>query len=363
MLSNISVSQLRNFDRLELSFRPGVVVFTGANGAGKTTILDAIHILSTARPFSTNNIRSVIQSSKEDCTVVGEVKKAASGKVIGISRNRQGAGQAKIAGVSVKSLSELALELPCILLSANVLAALWEGPEARRKVIDQLMFHVEQQSFPRYARNYSRAIKQRNASLRHGILTASDSWLEAIVESGEAITSMRAQGVSELEAELRLLVADMAVSLPDWHITFQQGWPKGSSLESALMASIDKDKARGFTSVGPHRADLVVHSAHGLASDVFSRGQMKVFMAALRLAQGRLQSRKLGQELVFLVDDVSAELDDGHAESVFQVLAASEQQVFATMVDTHRLRRTGLTNVSDVFHVEQLGTARRISAG
>ena len=362
MLSSLSINQLRNFESLELPLAPGVTVFTGANGAGKTTILDAVHIISTGRPFSTTSIKSVIQSTKEECTVVGEVRKGDATKLIGVSRNRRGAGQAKIAGTHVKSLSELAIELPCVLLTSNVLSALWEGPEARRKVVDQLMFHVEQQRFVSHANNYARAIKQRNAALRHGILEASDSWLEAIIESGEAVTAMRGEGVQALAVELRSLLDEMNVFLPDWQLTFQQGWSADKGLEQALASVKDKDVQRGFTSVGPHRADLVVSTVHGLASDAFSRGQMKVFMAALKLAQGRLQCRQSDTSPIFLVDDVAAELDDTHAEAVFRVLDEGQQQVLATMVDTHQLRRASLKSLSGVFHVEHSGSATLIAA-
>ena len=362
MLSSLSINQLRNFEFLELSLAPGMTVFTGANGAGKTTILDAVHFISTGRPFSTTNIKSIIQSTKDECMVVGEVRKGDTSKIVGVSRNRRGAGQAKIAGSHVRSLSELAIELPCVLLTASVLSALWEGPEARRKVVDQLMFHVEQQRFTFHANNYARAIKQRNAALRRGILEAGDSWLEAIVESGEAVTTMRCDGVEALAIELRLLLDEMNVFLPEWQLTFQQGWTDGKSLEQALFSAKDKDTQRGFTSVGPHRADLVVSTVHGLASDAFSRGQMKVFMAALKLAQGRLQCRRSDTAPIFLVDDVAAELDDTHAEAVFRVLDEGQQQVLATMVDVHHLRRASLKSLSGVFHVEHAGSATLISA-
>ena len=342
---------------LELSLSPGMTVFTGANGAGKTTILDAVHLISTGRPFSTTNIRSVIQSTKDECSVVAGIKKGVAATVVGVSRNRRGAGQAKVGGVHVKSLSQLAIELPCVLVTSNVLSALWEGPEARRRVVDQLMFHVEQRRFLSHTQNYARAIKQRNAALRHGILEASDSWVEAIVESGEVVTAMRREGVEALAGELRTLLDEMGVCLPDWQLAFHQGWHDDKGLEEALSSVKERDVQRGFTSVGPHRADLVVSTVYGLASDSFSRGQMKVFMAALKLAQGRLQCRQSDTAPIFLVDDVAAELDDIHAEAVFRVLDESQQQVLATMVDTHQLRKASLNSLSGVFHVEHSGTA------
>ena len=145
----------------------------------------------------------------------------------------------------------------------------------------------------------------------------------------------------------------MKVNFPSLRLALRSGWKEGVPFTSALESSRASDIDRGHTQVGPHRGDLSCFVVGGLANDVLSRGQMKVLMSAIRIAQGRVLEETTRRAPVYLLDDVGAELDATNARAIFSVLAAEDAQVLATMVSLNDTAQGLKRYVTDVFHVEQ----------
>ena len=335
---------------MELS--DGLSVFTGLNGAGKTSALDAVHILGTGRSFTTSQLSKAILDEQPGLQVVGHMKYGSAKSVIGIRRLRAGGGETRLSGAPVKALSELARELPLVLLNSDSLNALREGPEARRRLIDQIVFHVEH-SFISMWRRYHQALKQRNILLRKTRGGDDGAWTSEMAAVGEQVHRARERVTALLSDELSEVLASMGVDFPGMSLILRSGWAAGESLTSALSVSAQSDRQRGFTQVGPHRADLQCLLGGRLANEVLSRGQMKVLMSAMRVAQGRVLAEVAGRAPVFLLDDVGAELDSGNARAVFSVLAEKKAQVLATAVSLGDLSRWADFAPLTVFHVEQ----------
>ena len=139
-------------------------------------------------------------------------------------------------------------------------------------------------------------------------------------------------------------------------LSYLRGWDRGRELREVLDEQFERDRDRGFTQAGPHRADLRVRVRGLSADEVLSRGQQKLVVCAMKLAQGRLFSAANSQDCVFLVDDLPSELDRHHRQLLCQLLGALECQVFVSCVDVTDLDGcwNGLPNgVTKVFHVEQ----------
>ena len=326
-------------------------MFKGLNGAGKTSVLDAVHILGTGKSFTTSQLSKAIRNEQPGLQVVGRMKYGGAESVIGIRRLRAGGGETRLSGAPVKALSELARELPLVLLNADSLNALREGPEARRRLIDQMVFHVEH-SYSSSWQRYHQALKQRNILLRK-TRSGDDAWTSEMAAVGEQVHQARERVTALLSDEVSEVLASMGVGFYDMSLVLRSGWAAGESLTSALNASAQSDRQRGFTQVGPHRADLQCLLGSRPANEVLSRGQMKVLMSAMRVAQGRVLAEVTGRAPVFLLDDVGAELDGDNARAVFSVLAEKKAQMLATAVSLGDLSRWTNFAPLTVFHVEQ----------
>ena len=350
MLNQLSIENFRNIVSMSLPLSNGVTAFVGENGAGKTSILDAIHLLGTGKPFSTHRIDNVINRDAAAVQVVGHTT-SPSKVVLGVRRNRGGSGEVRIGGAPVKALSELAKAMPLVVINADALNVVREGPEGRRRFVDSFVFHVEQ-TFAQTSRRYTHALKQRNTLLRERRGIDDAVWVRDLAAAGELLVASRERAVAALSETLKTVLIDMQVSLPEWRLVQRCGWGEGRSLADALAGAAISDRQRGFTQVGPHRGD-VIFLVEGLpAHEVLSRGQMKVLMAATKLAQARVMQQATGVSPVLLVDDVAAELDAENAAGLFKNMVSDGFQVLATMVDSSGPSAWTKNTLSNVFHVE-----------
>ena len=144
MLKHITIEGVRNLAHIQVALPAGATVLFGANGSGKTSFLEAIHLLAVGRSFRTHQSKPVIQHGMAHCRVVGEVQRGRRAIVMGLEKHRDGGGKARVGGENVPSLSELALHLPLVLLDTEGLGIVTGPPEGRRRLLDGTLFHVEQ---------------------------------------------------------------------------------------------------------------------------------------------------------------------------------------------------------------------------
>lgn len=350
----MQIHSLRNIGDASLGLCPGGNFFFGMNGAGKTSVLEAAHFLSTGRSFRAGAPRTMIQHSKEACRVVGQVVTTSGDVTMGIERQRNGALKARVAGQDVTSLTQLAERLPVVLLDTESLSLLTGPPEGRRRFLDGTVFHVEQ-PFISVWRRYQRALRQRNAGLRHGTMSPDGAWLEELAGAGELLTTARRNVLERLSQHTVALAQQMSAELDALSLELRQGWDAEESLSASLARSLESDRRQGFTQVGPHRADVRVTINGRAAADVLSRGQMKVLVSAMRLAQGREVEAHGRFRPTYLIDDLLAELDVLHARKACEQLAATGSQVLMTAVDQGALLDWWVGAPARVFHVEHGG--------
>ena len=350
MLEHVSVLGVRNLARVDVDLSEGATALFGANGSGKTSFLEAIHLLGTGRSFRARHAKSIIQHSHATCRVVGQIRRGARSESVGVEKGRDAGLRARIGGENVSSMSELAQALPIVLLDTDSISLLTGAPEGRRRLLDGTLFHVEQ-GFLALWRRYIQAVRQRNGGLRHGILDADSAWRRQLAEAGELLTAYRAQMVEQLSDRLAVLAASLSGDLVDVSVQFRRGWDRSLDLAEALERSGQRDAAQGFTQVGPHRADLRVMVGDMLAADILSRGQMKLLLVALKLVQGRLIEESGPTRPLYLVDDLPAELDAAHCASVCKELGVN-RQVVLTAVDRAALEAAWQAGPLSLFHVE-----------
>ncbi len=348
----LKIHQVRNLKEVILACHPRFNLFLGENGSGKTSLLEAIHLLALGRSFRTRHSQSVINHQENHLTCFGEVLDPQGGKTaMGIEKNRQGEVKCKLDGVVCDRLSRFAQQLPLQLMTPETFKLLGAGPEERRRFLDWGVFHVEH-SFAELCQRYQRLIKQRNAALKQyrGAKTH-HAWEKELVEVGEKITFYRKQHLVGLipfieEACRYLLPAQ------DIRIHYEQGWQSDFSLEQSLAQSLAHDQRLGYTSVGPHRAELALTLGAFDAHQILSRGQQKLLICALHLAQAKQLGAHTGKQCVFLIDDLASELDMHNRQRLIALLASQGHQLFLTGVEDTPWQHICEQYEGELFHVE-----------
>ncbi len=373
-LDELSIFNVRNIESAHLKSLADVNLIHGLNGSGKTSILEALYTLSMTRSFRSRKMKTVISSGASELTVRGALIKGASfssGKSanekvnLGVRRHLDNRVLVKLGDEKIASFGQLAGVLPVQLINPDSFKLLEGGPAERRQFLDWSMFHVEHSGFFREWSRYRKALRQRNALLRHGKINDSvlSPWTLELARSGEALHQIRAEAfdaISPLFSEVCQKLVDVGHSdqsddLADLSLAYHPGWDIGSSegLYEALQAGVSRDLEQGFTRLGPHRADVKVRSGKVDASDRLSRGQIKAVVCSLKIAQSKWLFLEHGLSSVFLIDDLAAELDELRREALLAEVLSTGSQVFASAIQPHELKDRWFAEKSvKRFHVE-----------
>ena len=346
----IEVGSLRILDSVKIEFSLGVNLIVGSNGSGKSSLLEAVHILGSGRSFRAHRLRDVVTYGQSGLHVVGRtIRDDGGSETIGVEHSPDGL-RIRRGGVDVKASSELATLLPTVTVTPDTHRMVTDGADLRRRIIDKLLFHVEPTYLGHYQR-YRRALRQRNAAIRSGLGDEElGGWDAELVLTGELLTAQR---VGYLDSALPMMKAIVTklLGMPI-DIRFYRGWDSAISLAQACEHSLTHDRLRGYTQVGPHRADLRFTIDGRPLQHVLSRGETKLFVTAVSVAQVRNLTSILGHPPVVLVDDLASELDvDSRARCLVE-LNATGAQLFLTAVPGHGLE-TGDMPTGRWFHVEQ----------
>lgn len=356
-ITRLDITHLRRFGAVGLVPAPGLNLLVGDNGAGKTSVLEAIHLMGYGRSFR-GRVRDGLVRQGADALAVFVEWREAGGHVRRAGLRHAGQEwQGRLDGEPVSHLGDLCAALAVVTFEPGSHVLLTGGSEPRRRLLDWGLFHVEQ-DFLRLWRRYARALKQRNALLKAGGGDHQlDAWDRELAEAGEPLTRHRRDYLERLAPRLR---AESAALLPAGGLAsldFLPGWRQDDfPLADALLLARDRDRANGHTSVGPHRADWRIVHAGIPGREALSRGQAKLTALSLLLAQAALHAELRQEWPVVLLDDLASELDRGHQQRVLARLLASGTQVFLTGTEVPAAL-SALDTPVRLFHVEQ-GTIR-----
>lgn len=331
-VTRLAASGLRRFDQVALAPAPGINLITGENGAGKTSLLEALHLMAYGRSFRGRVRDGLVRTGAEAVEVFVEWREEASPRPRRAGLRHTGQSwQGKLDGEPVAQLGELCAALAVVSFEPGSHALVTGGGEPRRRYLDWGLFHVEQ-DFLGLWRRYSRALKQRNALLKSGAGGIQlDVWDQELASAGEPLTQRRLQYLEQLQPALQSVASELAPSLGAAMLDFQPGWRRRElSLADALLLARDRDRAMGYTSVGPHRADWRVEYAGNPHRETLSRGQAKLTALSCLLAQAEDYAARRGEWPVIALDDLASELDRNHQQRVLGRLQDSGAQVFVT---------------------------------
>jgi DNA replication and repair protein RecF len=368
-LERLEVVDFRNHDRAVVDLPAGVSVLVGANGVGKTNLLEAIGYLATLGSHRVGQDASLIRAGAASAVIRAAVRRAGRRLLVDVEL-RPGTGvRGRVNGAPVPRARDLLGVVRATVFAPEDLGLVRGDPEERRRFLDTLAT----QRLPRYhgsRQDYDRVLRQRNTLLRSagGRLPASalatlEVWDEKLAVSGAEIWSERLRLVAALtpRAELayhRLAGRDDAVDIAyvssvagpgglDHGVPDPDPAKLAQALRERLVADRGREVERGLTLSGPHRDDLSLGLRGLPARTHASHGEAWSLALALRLGSHRLLTEE-GEEPVLLMDDVFAELDRQRREHVAEAALAAEQTIVTAAVAEELPAELGAT----VFHVE-----------
>ncbi len=328
-ITRLNIQRVRNLQTVALTELQPFNVFYGQNGSGKTSILEAIHLLATGRSFRTHIPKNYIQNQAQDAIIFAQ----SATEKIGMQKLITGEQVIKVNGDNIATQGQLAKLLPLQVIDPQSTDIIDHGAKPRRQLLDWLMFHVEPDFYHAW-QYYSRALKQRNSLLktnRQISLQELEPWNQMLAQYGEMLHHQRSLVIEQWQNYFQ---DDLKHLLPDLEIQLE--YSAGFHVEQGLLHDLtqhhQRDLDRRFTEYGPHRADLRLKTALGDADVVLSRGQKKLLMMALKLSQIAML-HSCNKETVVLLDDLTAELDLTAQQRLIDRLSQLGSQVFITTLD------------------------------
>lgn len=347
-IRRLTLTNFRNYATLSLELKPGPVVLSGDNGAGKTNLLEAVSLLAPGRGLRRAPYADVAREGGDGGFALHAKLDGPEGEVdigTGIMAGEAGEGgrRVRINGAPARNADELLQWLRVMWLTPSM-DTLFTGPAGdRRRFLDRLVLAIDAAHGQR-ALAYEKAMRGRNRLLAEN--SRDGAWFEAIetqlAETGVAIAAARAELLRLLAAKIEQLPgdgpfpqADIALS---GELEAQVGTMPAVDVEEgfrrALAAGRERDRAAGRTLDGPHRSDLIVrHRPKSMPAELCSTGEQKALLVGIVLSHARLTGEISGMTPILLLDEIAAHLDAGRRAALFSILEDMNCQAFMTGTD------------------------------
>lgn len=375
MIEHIQITNLRNLSpctRLALS---KYNIFIGENGSGKTSLLEAVFLLSRGKSFRHHEPKRYITHHQKSCTIWASTTQHTLAVQKNLDERALASTVLKLDKQVVNTQSVLSYKLPTALIDPSGMTALEEGSGSRRQLLDWLVFHVKPEFYHHWL-SHQKALKQRNLLLK--TMYANQNFVERAkeVEAWDYQLVYHAHQLHQYRQAVfehwRVFFKEMITRLLPHYaaqidLSYQAGFDATADFRQLLSDRLQADVELGYTRIGAHRADvMVVFKEHQgefklkeQAVNVLSRGEKKLLIVALHLSQLQMICQSDYQYTpVVLIDDIDAELDDAAIKKVFDVLAKLSCQVFVTSlnmrsIEMMRQKIKASDDVIKMFHVKQ----------
>jgi DNA replication and repair protein RecF len=358
-VSHLSLSDFRSWAALELEFGPGVTALVGANGQGKTNVVEAVGYAATLSSHRVATDAPLVRAGCARAVVRTRVERDGRSTLVELELNPGKANRARINRSPVPRAREVLGTLRTVLFAPEDLALVRGDPAERRRFLDDLLVA----SAPRYAgvrADYERVLKQRNALLKSAFLARRaaraagssgdmptlDVWDSHLAAAGAELLGARLALVAALRPQVAEAYREVSAGQGEAELAYRSSLGSSLDVESAVARDREvltgallselrrvrpQELERGTSLVGPHRDELALSLGGLPVRGYASHGEGWSFALALRLASYALL-RADGGEPVLVLDDVFAELDTGRRQRLAELVGSAEQVLVTAAV-------------------------------
>ena len=350
-LTHLKISDFRNLVDVEIEPCASVNLVFGQNASGKTSLLESIYYLSHLRSFRTPYLTDLINHNADSLQLVADtLNQQGKPGSIGIQRSKNDL-LVRANQQTIKRVADITALFPVLAIHPDSYKLITGSPTERRAFIDWGVFHVEHGFFQAWQR-YKKALMQRNAALKSGEKKAyCQLWDKELDQAASHIDQLRSAYIGLLRPFIDQLIQQFFPA-QDIRIDYKRGWSAEQTLLGVLQRHYDGDAKRGQTQAGPHRADLMIQVDGKSAQTGISRGQQKLMVALLKLAQVQQYAHSGARHCVLLYDDLAAELDEENRMHILSVLEGMPIQLFLTAIEAEMIDLSPWSEIR-MFHVEQ----------
>ena len=333
-LNSLSVKNLRSINTFNMTFQPGVNLIYGKNGKGKTSILEAIYMLSISRSFRSHFLRNIITEGKSNIKIIGKIKDKTNSNLkieyYKLKNNRR----IKINEKAINNLSELLGVFPVTALSPDDIDIIHSNKE-KRKFFNMILCHSNK-IYLHTLQKYQHTIKQRNSLLSQKIDDSSylKVWDEKLSLLANKIWDIRRDFFNDFIPIFNSLWNQLNCN---FSANIKYDVNQALSQENyykVLIENISKDIKRGYTTTGPHRDNINLFFNDMPVKECGSQGEKKIFLIVMKISEAIYISKKMKNEPIILLDDLFAMLDKDRGLKVLNLLT-SNFQIFITTTDAN----------------------------
>ncbi len=358
-LEKLDIHSVRNIQRASIEPSSHINFIVGDNASGKTSLLEAIYMLGRAYSFRTSTMRQAIQFKQKELIVSGQVRQQTNSLTyLGIQLDHS---QCLIRiNQENKNKAELAYSLPLLLIHPKSYQLLDGSPQIRREFLDWGVFN-EENDFLIAWRKFKKTLQHRNALLKNNQMQQIHVWNIELIQYGTIVSQYRNDYLVKLRPVF-FKICDNFLTFNQIELNYLSGWGSSETFADTLNNDYQKDLRYGFTHSGPHRCDFQLKVDEKIAKDYVSRGQLKLLMLALKLAQVVLVSTSKNNNVCLLIDDLTAELDATNKKRLLDYLSSLNCQVFMTATALSDFGALDGLEKYKVFHVKH-GVIEQINIG
>ncbi|MCD7854825.1 MAG: DNA replication/repair protein RecF [Clostridiales bacterium] len=352
IIETLSFRNFRNLEEASVSLSPGINIFCGSNGMGKTNILESIFLCSTGRSHRTHKTSSLINFDEKSANVVLCLNNRGYKQKINISLRENEKKGIALNGVALKKTSELFGVLKTVMFSPEDMGLVNGGPNFRRRFMDMELCQ-QSKVYCHNLEQYFKVLKERNNLLKNGGNSVKDTlfvWDSQLVQYGKKIINYRKSFIEKIYPICSGFYNELTSGREKLEVIYKPEADE-NELEEKIKNSLQRDIYYKKTHCGPHRDDVIFKINGSDARGFGSQGQKKSVCLALKLSEVKLLKDETGEMPVLLLDDVLSELDTERQSFILKSLKDMQIILSCTGADSF-IKNTAEKEKTKIFFLK-----------